>query len=97
MVGYENLLSIVYCSGPPLFGAQCLRVKTIDMSNRNYKILYDVEFPLSRMSNLTWTGYSEEGQLFSFDNEGVLRCLNPINYQWVPILDFKIKCPNTFE
>jgi hypothetical protein len=61
MTGYENLLAVVYHSGPPLNGFQCLRLKMIDMSNRNYKVLYDIEFPLSKFANLTWTGFSEEG------------------------------------
>ena len=51
----------------------------IDMSIRNYRVIFDTEFPLSKLSNLTWTGFSEEGQLFSLDNEGVLRCLNNSN------------------
>lgn len=43
------------------------------MANRDYRILIDTEFPVSRSANLVWLGFSEEGQLISFDSEGVLR------------------------
>lgn len=78
MAGYENLLAIVYHGGPAVYGCQQLRLKLIDM-NRSYQVLVDAECPISRYSNLVWFGYSEEGQLFSFDNEGILRSLNPLN------------------
>ena len=96
MVGYENHLALVYHSGPSIYGCQALKVKIYDMSNRNYNILYDIECPISRYSNLVWLGYSEEGMLFTFDSEGLLRTLNPLNKQWVPVIDFKYKFPETF-
>ena len=61
MVGYENLLAIVYHSGPSVYGCQALKVKIIEMSNKTYNIISDIECPITRYSNLTWIGYSEEG------------------------------------
>lgn len=61
MTGYENMLAIIYHSGPPIYAYQSLKVKMIDMTSRNYKILCDIECPLSRDSNLIWAGFSEEG------------------------------------
>ncbi len=43
------------------------------MLNRDYRVLVDTEFPLSRAANLVWLGFSEEGQLMSFDSEGIMR------------------------
>jgi chromosome transmission fidelity protein 4 len=48
MAGYENLLAVVYHSGPSVYGQQAMRVKTINMSHRDYTILSDVDFPVSR-------------------------------------------------
>ena len=73
MAGYESLLAVVYHSGPSMFGCPQMRLKMINMVNRDYRILFDTEFPISRDSSLVWLGFSEEGQLFSFDTEGVLR------------------------
>jgi len=73
MVGYESLLAVVYHSGPGIFGFPQMRLKMINMVNRDYRVLFDIEFPVSRDSNLIWMGFSEEGQLFSFDSEGVMR------------------------
>lgn len=89
MVGYENLLVIIYHSGPSVYGFQNLRIKCIDMQGKTYNQLYDTDCPISVHSNMIWAGFSEEGQLFTYDNEGVLRCQNPQNQLWIPILDFK--------
>lgn len=65
------------------------------MSDKQYTTIYDIECPISRESNLVWIGYSEEGMLFTFDNEGLLRTLNPMNRQWIPVIDFKYKFPDS--
>jgi hypothetical protein len=57
----------------------------------------DIDCPISRYSNLIWAGFSEEGQLYTYDNEGVVRCLNFSNFQWIPALDFKLKFPDTYS
>jgi hypothetical protein len=56
-----------------------LRVKIIDVSNKNYKVITDTECPISKNAYLTWASYSEEGMLFTFDSDGILRTLNPFN------------------
>lgn len=93
MIGYENLLAVVYHAGPSIYGCQALKLKLFDMHNKSYQLLQDIECPISRYSNLIWLGFSDEGQLFSYDNEGIIRVLNFSNFQWLPILDFKIKFP----
>ena len=67
------------------------------MSGKTFTVLSDIECPISRYSNLTWLGYSEEGQLYTYDNEGVVRMLNPVNNQWIPALDFKQKLKATYN
>lgn len=61
MAGYENLLAIVYHAGPSIYGCQCLKVKIINMSNRDYRTLVDCEMPICKSANLTWFSFSEEG------------------------------------
>ena len=77
MAGYENLLVVVYHS---IYGCQALRMKVINMNTRSYKTIVDTEFLLSRQAVIEWLGFSEEGQLISFDTEGVLRSFNFINH-----------------
>ena len=73
MVGYENFLAIIYHAGPAFLGSQSMRVKIINMTTRDYRILIDAECPASPASLLTWVGFSEEGQLCTFDTYGILR------------------------
>lgn len=61
MAGYESLLAIVYHGGPAMFGCPQMRLKMINMVNRDYRIIFDTECPVSRDSNLVWLGFSEEG------------------------------------
>jgi hypothetical protein len=68
----------------------------IDVSNRTYNTLIDIDCPVSRYSNMQWCGYSEEGQLFTYDSEGIMRCLNPQNMQWIPAIDFRSKVPQNY-
>ena len=73
-----------------------MKIKIIDMNN-GYRTVYDIDFPISNNSNLIWLSFSEEGALYSFDNEGIMRTLNPLNKQWVPVLDFRFKFPDTYR
>jgi hypothetical protein len=62
--GYENILAVVYHAGPSVYGAQSLKVKLIDMTPTGpsaFTTIKDIECPISRYSNLTWIGFSEEG------------------------------------
>jgi hypothetical protein len=61
MTGYESLLAVVYHAGPSMFGCPQMRLKVINMVNRDYRIIFDIECPISRESNLIWLGFSEEG------------------------------------
>jgi hypothetical protein len=97
MTGYESLLAVVYHSGPSVFGSHTLRLKIINMANRDYRILLDAECPISRDSNLIWIGFSEEGQLMSFDGEGVVRAFSVASQQWSPVFDFKSRHPEIFD
>jgi chromosome transmission fidelity protein 4 len=83
MAGYENYLAVVYHNGPSLYGSQTLRVKIIDMTATgasSFQTIKDVECPISRYSNLTWFGFSEEGQLCNYDTEGIMRSLSFRNF-----------------
>ena len=83
LVAYENLLAVVYHAGPSVYGCQALKVKIIDMTSTGknaFAIIQDIECPVSRYSNLVWIGFSEEGQLFTYDSDGVLRALSFRNY-----------------
>jgi chromosome transmission fidelity protein 4 len=89
MAGYESLLAVVYHAGPSVLNCQTMRVKIVNMANRDYRVLMDTEFPISRNANLIWLSFSEEGQLCSFDTEGVVRAFTFQSQQWSPIYDFK--------
>ena len=63
----------------------------------NYTVVVDTDCPVSRDSVINWLGFSEEGQLMTFDTEGVVRAFNFRNKQWVPCLDFKTMKNNLSE
>jgi chromosome transmission fidelity protein 4 len=69
MVGYENLLGVIYHQGPPVLGYQSTRVKILDISKQMMQLM-DIDFPVSRYQTLQWADFSEEGQLFTFDTDG---------------------------
>mmetsp|Transcript_20075 Transcript_20075/g.27127 ORF Transcript_20075/g.27127 Transcript_20075/m.27127 type:complete len:80 (-) Transcript_20075:1051-1290(-) len=73
MAGYENFLAIVYLSGPAFKGYQPMRVKIINMAARENAVIIDADCALTPTSELRWFGFSEEGQLFSFDDLGIVR------------------------
>lgn len=74
-----------------------MRLKVMNMANRDYRVLIDTEFPISRHANLIWLSFSEEGQLCSFDTEGVVRSFSFQSQQWVPIYDFKHSHPEVYN
>ena len=76
MAGYEGLLVIVYQTSPGLYGSQTMRMKVVNMSTRDYRVLIDTEMSLSRNANLLWLSFSEEGQVYSYDTEGVMRAFS---------------------
>ena len=97
MAGYENLLAIVYHSGPSIYGCQALKLKVINMTTRNYKTIINTDLPLSRQAVIVWMSFSDEGQLFTYDSEGILRSLSFVNEQWFPVMDFKLKHSDIFD
>ena len=83
MTAYENLLAVVYHGGPSVYGCQALRLKIIDMTPTGptaFSTLKEMDCPISRGAILQWLGFSEEGQLYSYDTEGVFRGLSFRNY-----------------
>ena len=50
-----------------------MRLKVLNMATRDNRVLLDADCAVSPSSTLTWFGYSEEGQLFSYDTFGVVR------------------------
>lgn len=95
MAGYENLLAIVYHSGLPIYEFQQLKCKIIDTNN--FKTIYDGQCPVSKSSNISWFGFSDEGHLTSFDDNGIISAFNFKNEQWSPILDLKVKFPRAYK
>ena len=88
MVGYENLIAIIYHSGIPLFDSQQLKCKIID--TKTYATLFDGQCPISHASELNWVGFSEEGMLITMDTNGVVNGLNFKNWKWLPLIDLKV-------
>ena len=63
----------------------------IDVGNF-YKTLFEVELPLSPESLLQWIGFSDEGQLFTCDSDGIMWMLvTGYGNTWVPCLDVEKK------
>ena len=73
MAGYENFLAVVYLSGPAFNGYQPMRLKIINMGTRDHAVYLDADCPVTPTSELRWFGFSEEGQLFTFDSLGIIR------------------------
>lgn len=91
MAGYENFLTIVYQSGPAFNGYQPMRLKVLNMATRDNRVLIDSDCAVTPSSQLSWFGYSEEGQLFSYDTFGIVRSFSYTTQMWTPRHDFKIK------
>ena len=108
MVGYENMLVVVYHAGLPLFGDQQLKYKIIDcglgqysstmgLASAQYSVVLEGQFPVSRFNLVKWVGFTEEGMLTALSSNGVISGLNFKNNQWVPILDLTTAYPDTFQ
>jgi len=61
MAGYENFLAIVYHSGPAFNGYQPMRVKVLNISTRDNRVLFDSDCAVTPTGELKWFGFSEEG------------------------------------
>ena len=60
-------------------------------------MLLDADCAVSPTSELRWFGFSEEGQLFSYDGFGVIRSFSYTTQTWSPRHDFKIKHGHIFR
>ena len=85
MTGYENLLVVIYHAAPPCNYQQQLRLKIIDCGNQlfsqsqTYKIIHEGECPVQESSILTWVGFSEEGNLMTVNDNGLITGFNHQN------------------
>lgn len=66
-------------------------------SQRDQRTLFDVDFALTPDSTITWFGFSEEGQLFALDSDGILRSFSFSTQTWTPRLDFKQRYPEAYR
>ncbi|WOK95221.1 WD repeat and HMG-box DNA-binding protein 1 [Canna indica] len=83
--GYKDTLSIVTHASECLHsGDQMLQVRVLKISDGTE--LINCHLPLSPTSILTWFGFSEEGQLSSYDSKGVLRVFShQYGGSWLPV------------
>ena len=99
LLGYENLLCIISHNGLPMLECQNLKMKIVD-TERNFHKVLETEVPLTPSSRLMWAGYSEEGELFVYDSDGILKMFSAsMGNNWIPVLDVKAKYdinPNQF-
>ena len=72
MAAYENLLCIISHNGMPMFESQNLKMKVINV-DKNYSTVLETEVPLTSGSNLSWMSFSDEGGIYTYDTEGILR------------------------
>jgi len=90
MCGYEDLLSIVYHQSVPLSGTQRMNVRIYNVK-KDLKVVADIPLALSGEATIKWIGFSEEGQLFTYDTDGILRGLLEFEGKfWIPVLDYKL-------
>ena len=88
MAGYENFMAVIYHSGPSFLGCQSLRVKIMNMETRDCRVLIDADCAITPGSVLTWMGFSEEGQIFTYDSDGILRSFSYTTQSWSVRLSF---------
>ncbi|KAL4584152.1 hypothetical protein LXL04_008743 [Taraxacum kok-saghyz] len=83
--GFGDELAIVTHSSPTLpSNEQMLEFRVYNVGNGTQPIRG--RLPLTPGSTLTWFGFSEDGQLSSFDSVGVLRVFtNQYGGSWVPL------------
>lgn len=74
-----------------------MRVKILNMAARENSVIIDADCALTPTSELRWFGFSEEGQLFSFDDLGIVRSFSYTTHTWTPRHDFKIKYKRLFR
>jgi hypothetical protein len=91
MFAYENLLCVISHNGLPMLESQNLKMKVVDVSNF-YSRVVETEVPISPGSNLAWANFSEEGEIYTYDTEGIFRAFScALGENWIPVLDLKQK------
>ncbi|KAG6413774.1 hypothetical protein SASPL_126488 [Salvia splendens] len=83
--GYKDELAVVTHISPPLpTNEQILEFRVFNISHGSQPLRGLL--PLTPGSNLTWFGFSEEGQLSSFDSKGILRVFtSQFGGTWLPL------------
>lgn len=83
--GFKDELAVVTHASDSLpSGDQMLEFKVFDISNETQPLRG--RLPLTPGSRLSWFGFSEEGQLSSYDSEGVLRVYtHQFGGSWIPL------------
>jgi chromosome transmission fidelity protein 4 len=90
MCGYEDLLAVAYHQSVPLSGTQRVNLRIYNVK-RELKVIADTPLALSSEATIKWIGFSEEGQLFTYDTDGILRGLLEFGGNfWTPVLDYKL-------
>ncbi|XP_076947551.1 protein ENHANCER OF LHP1 1-like [Bidens hawaiensis] len=80
----DELVVVTHCSPALPSNDQMLKFEVFNVVNGTVPI--KGRLPLTPGSCLTWLGFSEEGQLSSFDSMGVLRVFtNQYGDRWVPL------------
>ncbi|KAG8387949.1 hypothetical protein BUALT_Bualt02G0074400 [Buddleja alternifolia] len=94
VAGYKDELAVVTHSSPTLpSDEQMLEIRVLNIPHGTESLRG--RLPLTPGSYLTWFGFSEEGQLSSFDSKGVLRVFtNQYGGSWLPLFSAsKLKKP----
>ncbi|KAL1554815.1 WD repeat and HMG-box DNA-binding protein 1-like [Salvia divinorum] len=83
--GYKDELAVVTHISPPLpTDEQILEFRVFNISHGSQPLRG--RLPLTPGSKLTWFGFSEEGQLSSFDSKGILRVFtSQFGGTWLPL------------
>ncbi|XP_027168941.1 WD repeat and HMG-box DNA-binding protein 1-like [Coffea eugenioides] len=95
LVGLKDELAVVTHSSPALpSDGQMLEFRVLNVRSATESLRG--RLPLTPGSYLTWFGFSEEGQLGSFDSKGVLRVYtNQYGGSWFPVFSSsKLKKPD---
>ncbi|KAL8130298.1 hypothetical protein V2J09_019453 [Rumex salicifolius] len=83
-VGFGDELAVVTHASQPLNNDQMLEFKVFDVANKTQSLKGGL--PISPGTHLSWFGFSEEGQLSSYDSKGILRVYSQqYGGSWIPI------------
>ncbi|CAL9064297.1 unnamed protein product [Musa banksii] len=84
--GYEDKLAIVTHASECLSSGDQQMLDVLVLNISEGAKLFEGRLPLSPTSCLTWFGFSEEGQLSSYDSKGVLRVFShQYGGSWLPV------------